>query len=296
MANIIRFEPLDESLFQRLEQLVQQVDELANKVAVYRRESYGILRKKVRAHYENALTRVKENMDCKFETTEVGSPDKCIIQSKQSIQMFQDAKDTFEKLKLNLPKISSKLERACTVMDDENDRNTRLKNGTELPDTPILERTKRPLLESSIFPFTLPFSLLFRSYRVLLWRRLGLKFFNHHGSCLECTKGQSDWYGDHATVCQGKHDLANRHNAIRDEIFHVASQGGLAPQKEVQGLLDNESLKPADIFIPVLENSHNVCIDVTIGSPYVENVFNKTVEEGGAALMKSRDQKNEEIF
>ncbi|RKP20315.1 hypothetical protein ROZALSC1DRAFT_21508 [Rozella allomycis CSF55] len=147
------FEPLDESLFQRLEQLVQQVDELANKVAVYRRESYGILRKKVRAHYENALTRVKENMDCKFETTEVGSPDKCIIQSKlfeESIQMFQDAKDTFEKLKLNLPKISSKLERACTVMDDENDRNTRLKNGTELPDTPILERTKRPLLESCL--------------------------------------------------------------------------------------------------------------------------------------------------
>ncbi|RKP15643.1 hypothetical protein ROZALSC1DRAFT_26229, partial [Rozella allomycis CSF55] len=27
-----------------------------------------------------------------------------------------------------------------------------------------------------------------RSYRVLLWRRLGLKFFNHHGSCLECAK------------------------------------------------------------------------------------------------------------
>ncbi|EPZ32683.1 hypothetical protein O9G_005540 [Rozella allomycis CSF55] len=61
---------------------------------------------------------------------------------------------------------------------------------------------------------------------------------------------------------------------------------GLAPQKEVQGL---ESLKPADIFIPVLENSHNVCIDVTIGCTYVEHVFNKTVEEGAAALMRSRD-------
>ncbi|RKP18960.1 hypothetical protein ROZALSC1DRAFT_29388, partial [Rozella allomycis CSF55] len=44
-------------------------------------------------------------------------------------------------------------------------------------------------------------------------------------------------------------------------------------------------LKVADISIPVLENSHNVCIDVTIGSPYVEHVFNKTVEKGGAALM-----------
>ncbi|RKP15840.1 hypothetical protein ROZALSC1DRAFT_31945, partial [Rozella allomycis CSF55] len=66
---------------------------------------------------------------------------------------------------------------------------------------------------------------------------------------------------------------------------------GFAPQKEVQGLLDNASLKPTDIFIPVLEHSHNICIDVTIGSPYVEHVFNKTVDEGGAALMRSRIEK-----
>ncbi|RKP17693.1 hypothetical protein ROZALSC1DRAFT_30538, partial [Rozella allomycis CSF55] len=61
---------------------------------------------------------------------------------------------------------------------------------------------------------------------------------------------------------------------------------GVGPQKEVQGL---EYHKPADIFIPVLENSHNVCIDLTIGCPYVEHVFNKVVEEGGAALIRSRD-------
>jgi len=75
-------------------------------------------------------------------------------------------------------------------------------------------------------------------------------------------------YGDHATCCAKNGDLVVRHNALRNFIHSVASDGLLQPQLEKQGILGpTTGRRPGDVTIPDWKHGNGLAIDVAVTSP-----------------------------
>ena len=73
---------------------------------------------------------------------------------------------------------------------------------------------------------------------------------------------------DHATCCAKSGDLVTRHNAIRNLVYSIASDGLLQPQLEKQGILGpSTGRRPGDVTIPDWKNGNGLAIDVAVTSP-----------------------------
>jgi hypothetical protein len=75
-------------------------------------------------------------------------------------------------------------------------------------------------------------------------------------------------YGDHATCCAKNGDLVIRHNALRNLVYSIASDGLLKPVLEKQGILGpTTGRRPGDVSIPDWKHHNGLAIDVAVTSP-----------------------------
>jgi hypothetical protein len=106
-----------------------------------------------------------------------------------------------------------------------------------------------------------------RQYRVAVAYRLGLPVLKNEIPCPLCMQ-PINVYGDHATCCAKNGDLVVRHNAIRNFVYSVSSDGLLQPQLEKQGILGpTTGRRPGDVTIPDWKHGNGLAIDVAVTSP-----------------------------
>jgi hypothetical protein len=75
-------------------------------------------------------------------------------------------------------------------------------------------------------------------------------------------------FGDHATCCTKSGDRIIRHNALRNLVERIASDGLLAPVLEKQGILGpTTGRRPGDVTIPTWADGEGLAIDVAVTSP-----------------------------
>ena len=108
------------------------------------------------------------------------------------------------------------------------------------------------------------------AYQRCLQYRLGVPLYSSEVTCGHCGE-MSDCSGDHDSWCRGSlQRVSVRHNAVRDLLFQKAAEAQLGPQKEPQNLIPQHGeLRPADVFIPNFRYGRDVCIDVSIVSPFL---------------------------
>ena len=108
------------------------------------------------------------------------------------------------------------------------------------------------------------------AYQRCLQYRLGIPLYPTEVTCGHCG-AISDCSGDHDSWCRGSlQRVSVRHNAVRDLLFLKAAEAQLGPQKEPQNLIaQHGELRPADVFIPNFRYGRDMCIDVSIVSPFL---------------------------
>ena len=120
--------------------------------------------------------------------------------------------------------------------------------------------------------------------------RLGIPVYNHPGICPACGR-DSDTLGDHGLVCGYGGERISRHHSLRDSLFATAQAAGLAPQKEVRGLLPGTDLRPADILIPRWTAGRDTALDVTIIHPFQQATCDREANDPGFSLRYAYDNK-----
>ena len=109
-----------------------------------------------------------------------------------------------------------------------------------------------------------------RQYRIAVAYRLGIPVLNNEVPCSLCMQ-PINIYGDHATCCTKNGDLVTRHNAIRNLVYSIASDGLLQPQLEKQGVLGpTTGRRPGDVTIPNWKHGNGLAIDVAVTSPLTQ--------------------------
>ncbi|XP_026428642.1 uncharacterized protein LOC113324540 [Papaver somniferum] len=120
-----------------------------------------------------------------------------------------------------------------------------------------------------------------RQFSAVLCYRLGIPLFELDSMCPFC-KREMDIFGDHAVHCANEVCLKFIHDLVHDTIADICYRVGLPARKEADlGLLSNNgtSLRPADILVYNWDNGRDVCLDVTIISPFAGS---RTLELGQA--------------
>lgn len=115
-----------------------------------------------------------------------------------------------------------------------------------------------------------------RQYRTAVAYRLGLPVLNNEVPCPLCMQ-PINIYGDHATCCAKNGDLVTRHNALRNFVHSVASDGLLQPVLEKQGILGpTTGRRPGDVTIPDWKHYNGLAIDVAVTSPLTKTSLRLT--------------------
>ncbi len=71
-----------------------------------------------------------------------------------------------------------------------------------------------------------------------------------------------------ATCCAKNGDLVIRHNALRNLVYSIASDGLLKPVLEKQGILGpTTGRRPGDVSVPDWKHHNGLAIDVAVTSP-----------------------------
>ncbi len=106
-----------------------------------------------------------------------------------------------------------------------------------------------------------------RLFRIAVAYRLGLAVLTSEIPCPLCMQ-LINVYGDHATCCAKNGDLVIRHNALRNLVYSIASDGLLKPVLEKQGILGpTTGRRPGDVAIPDWKHHNGLAIDVAVTSP-----------------------------
>ncbi|KAL9673743.1 hypothetical protein QQ045_030004 [Rhodiola kirilowii] len=118
-------------------------------------------------------------------------------------------------------------------------------------------------------------------YRLALKYRTGQNVFVVSRACTSCRVLQtSNAAGDHDSHCPGGGRRTRRHNTVRDALFTFFREASMGPRLEVAGLLEGGE-KPADILVPAWDDGKDLCVDVSIVSPFVSE--GAEMESGEAA-------------
>ncbi|CAM8889842.1 unnamed protein product [Rhodiola kirilowii] len=126
------------------------------------------------------------------------------------------------------------------------------------------------------------------AYRMALKYRTGRNVFPVSQACTSCRGLQtSDAAGDHDSHCPGGGRRIRRHNAVRDALFTFFREANLGPRLEVAGLLEGGE-KPADILVPAWDDGKDLCVDVSIVSPFVGEGAEM---ESGEAARRAEERK-----
>ena len=97
-------------------------------------------------------------------------------------------------------------------------------------------------------------------------------------------------FGDHATCCTSNGDIIIRHNAIRNLLDSIGSDGMLSPIMEKKGILGpTVGRRPGDVTLEKWTESKGLAIDVAVTSPL--NVTHVRVTEPCEFYAASRKHK-----
>jgi len=106
-----------------------------------------------------------------------------------------------------------------------------------------------------------------RLFRLSVAYRLGFPVLISEIPCPLCMQ-PINIYGDHATCCVKNGDLVIRHNALRNLVYSIASDGLLKPALEKQGILGpTNGRRPGDVSVPDWRHHMGLAIDVAVTSP-----------------------------
>ncbi|GJV72331.1 hypothetical protein Tco_1492326 [Tanacetum coccineum] len=113
-----------------------------------------------------------------------------------------------------------------------------------------------------------------KTYRCVLYYRLGVPLFSVSKPCSACSKVFTrDIYGDHVVSCAGIIGIKHRHNVVRDTLVDICFRSGILARKEVDIGLGGGCDKPlrlADMFLYSWDEGLDVCVDLTGSSPLTQ--------------------------
>jgi hypothetical protein len=121
-------------------------------------------------------------------------------------------------------------------------------------------------------------------YQTTLKLHLGVPVYPTKSKC-PCGKHKLDRYGIQSIICKAKGDIISRHNAVRDVIYSVAKDAGLAPEKEKAGILGDhgDKRRPADVYLPNFSLQKDYCLDIAITSPLQHKYLEHSAKVDGYA-------------
>jgi hypothetical protein len=128
-------------------------------------------------------------------------------------------------------------------------------------------------------------------WRVLARWRLGGRVYASDSTCSACNKPMPIC-GNHAVECGVRGDLIRRHNSICAVVADMATQGGLAPIREMRGLIPGNQEKPADVYIDGFDGGRNLVIDVSVISPMQSSLVTSAAHTQLYAAQQRVDRKH----
>ena len=86
-------------------------------------------------------------------------------------------------------------------------------------------------------------------FRVLLRYMLNLPLYSIYHICQACNKALLDIYGDHSMICGAGSEHSNRHNFVRDTLYHIMNSAGLSLYLETANLIPGTIRRPGDVSV-----------------------------------------------
>ena len=120
--------------------------------------------------------------------------------------------------------------------------------------------------------------------------RLGMQVYADARSCPACNR-PSDTLADHSLCCGTGGERARRHDLLRDCLFDMAVEAGLAPVKEGRALIPGTERRPADLLIPGWCGGRDAALDVTVIHPLQAATRAGAATTPGYALTFAYDRK-----
>jgi hypothetical protein len=117
--------------------------------------------------------------------------------------------------------------------------------------------------------------------------------------CLSCEGARCNFCGHsidacgvHATTCKGSGFTKVRHNIVRDTVNDLFIKSGMSTSLEQRGLVLNNQMKPADIYVSGLSGSGFAPVDVAVISPNCPTHINNGLTRGEVTRRKDREKRD----
>uniref|UniRef100_A0A1X7T0K2 Uncharacterized protein n=1 Tax=Amphimedon queenslandica TaxID=400682 RepID=A0A1X7T0K2_AMPQE len=130
--------------------------------------------------------------------------------------------------------------------------------------------------------------LLDSEFRLCLKYWLRIPHTSGTASCPFCTF-PADPVGNHTLACGGNGDRTHRHNGLRD-VFSAAQSAALSHRREAPSLTQ-DSVSPADVFLPSWSQGRPAVLDVTVTSPLQRLTLSNAASSQGSTLLKAEHRK-----
>ena len=93
-----------------------------------------------------------------------------------------------------------------------------------------------------------------------------------------------DIYGDHSLICGAGSEHTNRHNYVRDTLYHIINSAGLSPSLETANLIPGTIRRPGNVSVNNWSLGKSAAIDISITSPLQNTtILSEAIEVGFAA-------------
>ena len=96
---------------------------------------------------------------------------------------------------------------------------------------------------------------------------MGLPLYNISRTCPACNKELLDIYRDHSLICGAGNERTNRHNYVRDTLYHIMNSAGLSPSLETANLIPGTIRRPGEVSVNNWSLGKSAAIYVSITSP-----------------------------
>ena len=118
------------------------------------------------------------------------------------------------------------------------------------------------------------------------------------GLCFNSTEFRVllDIYGDHSLICGAGSERTNRHNYVRDTLYHIMNSAGLPPSLETANLIPCTIRRPGDVSVTNWSLGKSAAIDVSITYPLQNTTILSAAIEAGFAAGEREKSKDENIF
>ena len=127
-------------------------------------------------------------------------------------------------------------------------------------------------------------------FRAALKYRLGVLLYDSDRRRPYCKSAILDILGDHAVSCHGRGDIIS-HDRVRDTITTACSSANFSPACEQKHLLQENTSRPSDVYLPSFIAGQPAALDVTITSPLQASLISDAARTCGFAITLAEDRK-----